>query len=369
MPERGDCRWSSGTSRASRIAQLIAADFFGDRLELASRDMSREDEELMRRMSPSSSDQVEGRTWLGMPEVEAVHGLQSSGAARESEQDSSRLYSVRTSAHIRAHGGNDRAVRLFLTFVSAMDRARDATQLWRAAMRLYRERPATFDPKHVAGLDVGTLLEVLRSAAVSRRHRPDAAAWHQIATSLAYGPESPVRRMIETGRGDAQELLRDLTTRDDEGLTRFPLLRGPKIRLMWIRMMVNPGQAVIDRIGTIPVAVDVQVRRVTENLGVTATRGLRLRKAKPVIHQAWLEAVSEADIGGPPGIAGTCAALDPALWFFEKHGCGHCEKADRKVRFGRACDHCVRFSRRSSDRDRGSRTGISGGVTRPPEPR
>ena len=348
MTEGSDRRRSSGTSRASRIAQLIAEDFFGDRLELASRDMSREDEELMRRTSPSSSHQVESRTWLGMPEVEAVHGIQSSEAARERGQDSSRLYSVRTSAHIRAHGGNNHAVRLFLTFVSAMDRARDATQLWRAAMRLYRERPATFDPRHVAGLEVDALLPVLRSAAVSRRHGPDTAAWHQIATSLAYGPESPVRRMIETGRGDAQELLRDLTTRDEEGLARFPLLRGPKIRLMWIRMMVNPGQAVIDRIETIPVAVDVQVRRVTENLGVTATRGLRLRKAKPIIHRAWIEAVSETDIGGPPGIAGTCAALDPALWFFGKHGCGHCEKAGRKVRFGRACDHCVLFGGASS---------------------
>lgn len=329
MSSKSGRRPSPEISRAGRIAGLIAEDFFGDQLELASRDM-------------------EGRAWLGMPEVEAVHGLQSSGAARETGQDSSRLYSVRTSAHIRAHGGHDRAVRLFLTFVSAMDRARDATQLWRAAMRLYRERPATFDPEDVAGLEVDTLLEVLRSAAVSRRHRPDTAAWHRIATSLAHGPESPVKRMIETGRGDAQELLRDLTTRDEKGLTRFPLLRGPKIRLMWIRMMANPGRALIDRIETIPVAVDVQVRRVTENLGVTATRGLRLRKAKPIIHQAWMEAVSEADIGGPSGIAGTCAALDPALWFFGKHGCGHCEKKDQKVRFGRACDHCALFDRASS---------------------
>lgn len=261
-----------------------------------------------------------------MPEVEAVQGLPSSGKG------------------VQTPRGNDRAVRLFLTFVSAMDRARDATQLWRAAMRLYRERPATFDPEHVAGLEISTLLDLLKSARVSRRYRPDTDAWHRIATSLATGPESPVRRVIDAGHGDAQELLRDLKTRDEGGHSRFPMLRGPKVGPMWIRMMVNPGRAVIDRIETIPVAVDVQVRRVTENLGVTATRGLPLRKAKPVIHAAWMEAVSEADIGGPPGIAGTCAALDPALWFFGKHGCGHCEKANRKMPFGRACDHCVRFS-------------------------
>lgn len=33
----------------------------------------------------------------------------------------------------------------------------------------------------------------------------------------------------------------------------------------------------------------------------------------------------------------------PALWFFGRHGCGHCRKANEKARFGRACDFCVRF--------------------------
>ena len=284
---------------------MIAGDFYGDTLDLASRDMS-----------AASEQPAEGRTWSGMVEVEAVHAMRSA---------------------------DDRVVRLFLTFISAMDRARDATQLWRAGMSLYGERPEVFDPQHVAGLEFGTLLKLLESSGVSRRHRPDTQAWLQIARQLACGPGSPVKRLIDAGRGDAPELLRDLKTRDESGRSRFPMLRGPKVGPMWIRIMANPGRAVIDRIETIPVAVDVQVRRATQNLGVTETRGLPLRKAKPVIHQAWFKAVSKVDIGGPPGIAGTCAALDPALWFFGRHGCGHCEKANRKVRFGRACDHCVRF--------------------------
>lgn len=41
--------------------------------------------------------------------------------------------------------------------------------------------------------------------------------------------------------------------------------------------MANPGGAVIGRIETIPVAVDVQVRRTTENLGVAVLRQARLR--------------------------------------------------------------------------------------------
>ncbi|WP_423924481.1 hypothetical protein [Candidatus Palauibacter sp.] len=114
--------------------------------------------------------------------------------------------------------------------------------------------------------------------------------------------------MIDEGCGDAGELRRDLQTRDEDGRARFPMLRGLKVGPMWIRIMANPDGAVIDRIETITVAVDVQVRRATENLGVTA-------------------------------------ALDPALWFFGRHGCGHCEREGEKVSFGRACDHCVRFSR------------------------
>ena len=305
MNEKGGCRLFSDSSRASDIARMIAGDFYEDTLDLASRDMS-----------PASEQPVEGRTWSGMVEVEAVHAMRSA---------------------------DDRAVRLFLTFISAMDRARDATQLWRAGTSLHEEHPEVFDPQHVSELEFGKLRKLLKSSGVSRRHRPDTKAWFQIARQLANGPGSPVRRLIEAGCGDARELLRDLKTRDESGRSRFPMLRGPKVGPMWVRIMANPGRAVIDRIETIPVAVDVQVRRATENLGVTTTRGLPLRQAKPVIHQTWFEAVSKVDIGGPPGIAGTCAALDPALWFFGRHGCGHCEKAKRKVRFGRACDHCVRF--------------------------
>ena len=157
-------------------------------------------------------------------------------------------------------------------------------------------------------------------------------------------------RVVDGGRGDARELLMDLRSRDGDGRVRFPMLRGPEIGPMWIRMMANPGRAVIDRIDTIPVAVDVQVRRATENLGVATTRGLPLRKARPVIQQTWTNAAQEADIAGPAGIEGTCAALDPALWFFGRHGCGHCEKVDEKVCFGRACDFCVRFGQFSSER-------------------
>lgn len=312
-------------SHAGRIAKLIADDFYGGGLDLASRGMAPD------------------QPWLEMPEVKSVNRLTASGADLETGQGSTLLQSVGSVKHVRSLGGTQRAARLFLTFIAAMDRARDATQLWNAGVHLYENHPESFDPRHVAGLEVGALGRVLKAARVSRRHGPDSNAWHRIARNLSSGLDSPVSRVIDAGAGDAGELLRDLKSCDDGGRARFPLLRGPKIGPMWIRMMANPGRARINRIEVIPVAVDVQVRKATENLGVTATRRLPLRQAKPVIQQAWKDAVSEAGITGPTGIEGTCAALDPALWYFGKHGCGHCRKAGEQVNFGRACDFCVRF--------------------------
>ena len=80
---------------------------------------------------------------------------------------------------------------------------------------------------------------------------------------------------IEKGKGDARELRADLRS-TQTGKARFPLLKGPKLAPMWVRIMAAPGGAVISNMETIPVAVDVHVRRVTENLGVTDTRRLTL---------------------------------------------------------------------------------------------
>ena len=315
---------SAGVSDACRKARLIADDFYGTGLNLASRNIAA------------------SRPWFEMPEVAAVRQLRATGAIHEDGSGSTFPGCERNPKHDTAVNAQDRAVRLFLTFIAALDRARDAFQLWKAAVQLHADRPELFEPGHVAGLDREALRAVLQRARVSRRHGPDSEAWHRIAQSLACENDSPVVCVIDSGRGDAQELRRDLRSRNDDG-NRFPLLRGPKIGPMWVRMMAHPGGAKIDGIETVPVAVDVQVRRATENLGVAATNGLPLRKAKPLIQRAWMDAASNTEFAGPTGIEGTCAALDPALWYFGKHGCGHCELAGEQVKFGRACESCIRF--------------------------
>ena len=265
----------------------------------------------------SAREEAATGTWSEMPEVQAVRRLRDSHAS-------------------------DRKVRLFLTFVSAVDRMRDANRLWKAAAALYESRPDLFEPTEVARMPMSTLREVLSSANVSRFHNVDTRAWKTIAGSLAE-ENGPTRRVIEEGKGDASELLPDVRSKR-AGKARFPQLRGQKIAPMWVRIMAAPGRAVISHMETIPVAVDVQVRRVTENMGVTDTRGLPLGgNVKRRIQSAWLEAVSAADFSGPPQIAGTCAALDPALWLFGARGWSFCEKQHHRIPINEACDSCQLF--------------------------
>ena len=285
-----------GTELA-RLAEMIANDFYDGRLDLSARGVE------------------SGNAWTQMPEVECVEAIRRD--PRISERD----------------------IRLFLTFISAMDRARDAVRLWRAGVELFEAHPQVFDPTEASAMSFSVLRARLSESGVSQRHGPDTEAWRSIAGSLATRSGS-VCRVIDCGVGDAKELLRELRSRDRVGRPRFPMLRGPKLGPMWVRIMSNPGGAKIDRIDIIPVAVDVQVRRVTENLKVTDTHGLELKKAKREIQSAWHKAVSAAKIGGPSGIKGTCAALDPALWFFGRYGCTYCEKERQRVPIGRACNHC-----------------------------
>lgn len=59
----------------------------------------------------------------------------------------------------------------------------------------------------------------------------------------------------------------------------------------------------------------------SENLGVTETRGKKIEAARAPIQAAWRANVQAHGCVGPqddgmPSLNNTCAALDPALWFF-----------------------------------------------------
>ncbi len=281
-------------SYAAEVAKKVAHDFYTDQLDLSDRAAG------------------PGRAWSRMPEVECVTRLRRSGVS-------------------------PRTIRLFLTFIAAMNRPRDSARLWNNGVQLFYQYPELFDPAETSVMPLASVRRYLSQYGVSLRHESDSFAWHVIARNLTH--DNPIRRVVNDGVGNAGELLQYLHTSSQEQ-TRFPLLRGPKIGPMWMRMLVAPGGATIANMDIIPVAVDVHVCRATKNLGVADTGGLSRRASRQLVQDTWQAAVAKTDIGGPPGIANTCAALDPALWVFGKFGCGYCMRLPEPIPIGRACDHC-----------------------------
>jgi len=252
--------------------------------------------------------------WLALPEIEVAERL-------------------------RGNGADNVAVRLFVTFVAALDRARDATALWRAAEQLWIEAPWAFDPE--GAIRAGSKLAAsLKEHRVSQRHTHDSDGWRQIAFSLAGSRTAPlVHRAIYEGEGDAIELLSSVQDERD-GRSLFPFLRGPKISPMWVRMLAFPGNAHISSIDRVPAAVDVHVLRVTEYLGVASTLGSDAGRIRRRVQEGWFEQVRASGAAGPPGLENSSAILDPVLWVWGKWGCAFCELAGERRPIGDACAGC-----------------------------
>ena len=242
---------------------------------------------------------------------------------------------------LRAAGATDTDVRLWLTFTVALDKIRDADALAEASERLWKRERWAFEPAEVVRRGPAAVASVLRASGVSKLHAPDAHAWFRIAQSLSGGVSRPITDAIYDGRGDVRRLVAEVTRRDAGGQALFPSLRGPKISQLWIRELVVPGKAVIAGMDRLEVAVDVQVRKVTENLGVLDTRGQALDAVRGVIQRAWADDVRAHGAAGPEGIRDTAGALDPALWFFGKWGCTYCQEQRRQIPIADVCSRCT----------------------------
>lgn len=176
---------------------------------------------------------------------------------------------------------------------------------------------------------------------MSQRHTRDGAAWVRIAHVLGSPDLAPeVVGVITNGIGDAADLVESLAGADADGEPLFPLLRGPKIGPMWVRILAFPGGATIANLDVLPVSVDVQVIRATRRLGVTDAGGLSEGSARREVQRCWREEVEKSGTIGPPGLEDTCAALDPALWFWGKWGCSVCEQAGTQMPIGEPCVEC-----------------------------
>ena len=140
---------------------------------------------------------------------------------------------------------------------------------------------------------------------------------------------------------EAQDLLDALQRKDLKNRPRFPLLKGPKIGPLWVRMLAFPGGVDVRGIDEIPVAVDTHVQRVTEMLGFVPPQDLNDHH-RTAIQQAWFDAVGEAGpYGGPSRVDGTSAGIDPALWALGREGCASCEQGGTKQPISAICELCI----------------------------
>ena len=230
-------------------------------------------------------------------------------------------------------------LRIFLTLVASLDRARDSNRLWKAATKLYKTSPWIFEPEEIKRTPLLKLRRCLAEAGVSQRHIFDVPLWKLLAEVLIC-PDAPcaVRNAVWQGEGDAKDLLNALKAKDRTGQPWFPYLSGPKVSVVWIRILAVPGCATIHNLEVVPVGVDEHVRRATENLGITNTRGRSIEKVRHIIQEAWHRGAPRAV--GPDILKGTSAAIDPAVWFFGKWGCYFCERSGRKVPISEVCKRC-----------------------------
>jgi hypothetical protein len=159
---------------------------------------------------------------------------------------------------------------------------------------------------------------------------------------------APHARAAIDGAADARELFTELAGHTGAGTPLFPLLAGPKVGPLWIRLLAFPGGSQITSLDIVPVAVDVQVRKVTEYLGVTDTGHQSLDDVRLLIQETWKRDVLEHGADGPGQLRNTPGALDPALWFYAKWGCTFCQSADKKRPISAVCAEC-RFPNRGSD--------------------
>lgn len=251
--------------------------------------------------------------WDGMPETQALRALEDAGV-------------------------DARTRRLVTTFLSAMERSRDATALWRRGLELFEQARWAYEPAEIVERGFDALRDILQETGVSKMHSVDQDAWWRIAQSLNDAHANPrMCELIDEGTGDVVELLCELRRPG-----RFPLLRGPKIAPMWLRILLYPGGAHLTSVDAITIAVDVQVREVTENLGVTDTASLSsITAAKPLIQRAWAEDVERGGAVGPGPLRDTVAAVDPALWFYGAFGCSWCLRVGRRVPISPICERCV----------------------------
>lgn len=214
--------------------------------------------------------------------------------------------------NIRPEGLDNREYANWLTFVIALDYLKDADKLWRNARKavLDPHYKYLFDPYELRQTQLDEIGRDLRDCGISIFFNKDAKYIKKIAGLIKAPLKGDIRNLFIRGNYDAVEVLKELNN--------FPLLRGKKLSLFWLRVMHDLVEPRLD-ISNIPIPVDVHVARFTLKTGVlTGEFKGRISQITPEVQMSWDVAASVLDVY--PCI------FDEPIWSISKYICDRCDE-------------------------------------------
>jgi len=199
---------------------------------------------------------------------------------------------------------------LLLTLTVAVDYMRDADQLWRAARNAF-EAPGTrylFDPAQVIAAGRDRVTADLKRTGIGRKTNRDGGAWFTICETLATKWGNDPSNFLANCDYHAATIIRRLKADyhdvDGKPVPDYPLLRGPKIAPLWIRILRDNAGVQFKGLDEVAIPVDIHVLRATICAGALvgsyegdkttllakirevwrdATQGLRTTTDKPMV--------------------------------------------------------------------------------------
>lgn len=214
----------------------------------------------------------------------------------------------------------------FLTLTISVDYMRDATELWRSARGAWADTTTRylFDPATVVQTPINNLKADLVNTGVALRPNRDGNAWATICGTLSRKWTSDVKTFLADCGFDGPTILtrvyRDGAWSDSCWSPDFPLLRGPKIGPLWVRMLRDNALLELSGLEDVPIPVDVHVMRATLCSG--AIRGRFRGSPEPLkiaVRELWRAATK--GLQHPDGKSMIPLDVDEPLWTLSRLGC------------------------------------------------
>jgi hypothetical protein len=204
---------------------------------------------------------------------------------------------------------------LFLTLTVAIDYMRDADQLWTASRATY-EDPNTrylFDPHQVTLTPNKTVERDLSIHGLTRKPIRDADIWITLCRTFQDRYQGKVESLMAENGWKAPAIAKYVSRQEQSAY--FPNLRGPKISLLWVRMMNDnwKGHRLVN-LDQVELPVDVHTAAATVMGGyVNGNYKGDFPMLREAVQAVWRKACQGTELYP--------LQLDEPLWHLSRNGC------------------------------------------------